>query len=239
MKVMTRELNVLDAPCVFCGYFGSGYWQTGKHDNKCPWYEVAGQAERLAALRDAVKSKVVPDAVSYAAGYRDGRDVLETVEGRATITVLAPPCVFCGYDGEGYWEAGTHSKTCPWFEVGGIPDRRLKVRDAFVRGRVGYEAGHRDGRGELVAALGGVKAGLRKKYVVAKIEDHVDPAAQYFVLRIDTDEHARKALWLYAKSVRKDNEALANDLINWLMETLNTPAGRKDLIRIMDEMVEK
>ena len=172
------------------------------------------------------------------------------------LDVLAPSCVFCGYSGEGYWQAGTHDEKCPWFGIGGADERLKILRDALqlkvVPDAVSYANWYRDALSvmkeggycqdrRLVTfdALEGVKTGLGNKYVVAKVEGEVDPKAQYFVLRIDTDVHARKALWLYAKSVRKDNEALANDLIDWLMETLNTPAGREDLIRIMDEMVEK
>lgn len=38
--------------------------------------------------------------------------------------VLEAPCVFCKYDGEGYWQAGTHQCGCP---VGGIAGRGSRV----------------------------------------------------------------------------------------------------------------
>lgn len=32
-------------------------------------------------------------------------------------------CIFCGYNGEGYWQRGTHDARCPWVNVGGEEDR--------------------------------------------------------------------------------------------------------------------
>lgn len=46
----------------------------------------------------------------------------------------------------------------------------------------------------------------------------VDPEAQYFVLRVDKDLHARKALLAYADSVKDDNQAFAFELVAWLDE---------------------
>jgi hypothetical protein len=39
---------VLEAPCVFCGYNGQGYWQSGTHAAECPWARVGGEVERIA-----------------------------------------------------------------------------------------------------------------------------------------------------------------------------------------------
>jgi hypothetical protein len=33
------------------------------------------------------------------------------------------PCLFCGYNGQGYYQAHTHAKDCPWYEVGGLEER--------------------------------------------------------------------------------------------------------------------
>ena len=49
----------------------------------------------------------------------------------------------------------------------------------------------------------------------------VDPNAQYFVLRIDEDPHARRAVAAYADSVKEDNPAFSADLVNWLHSTRN------------------
>jgi hypothetical protein len=40
-----------DAPCVFCGYSGAGYWQKFTHARYCPWYEIGGMAERRYYMR--------------------------------------------------------------------------------------------------------------------------------------------------------------------------------------------
>lgn len=42
--------DMLDAPCLWCGYKGAGYWQTGTHDKGCPWYGIGGKAERETAF---------------------------------------------------------------------------------------------------------------------------------------------------------------------------------------------
>jgi hypothetical protein len=41
---------MLDAPCVFCGYNGAGYWQSGTHAKDCRWYSVGGYVDRHKAL---------------------------------------------------------------------------------------------------------------------------------------------------------------------------------------------
>ena len=32
---------------------------------------------------------------------------------------LTAPCQFCNYHGRGYWQTGTHSKSCPFYLIGG------------------------------------------------------------------------------------------------------------------------
>ena len=56
--------------------------------------------------------------------------------------------------------------------------------------------------------------GLYKKYIVQKADgSDVDPSAQYFVLRVDADRHAKKALWVYANSIKDENPELACDIV--------------------------
>lgn len=43
--------------------------------------------------------------------------------------LLNAPCVFCGYNGAGYWQAKSHLKSCPWHTVGGFDDRRARMPD--------------------------------------------------------------------------------------------------------------
>lgn len=41
---------------------------------------------------------------------------------------LEAPCRWCGYNGENYWQKGTHSADCPWHLVGGGDVRELVLR---------------------------------------------------------------------------------------------------------------
>jgi len=54
--------------------------------------------------------------------------------------------------------------------------------------------------------------GMYDKYTVLKKDNKTDPEAVYFVLRIDNDEHARKAALTYAESIKEENPNLAMDL---------------------------
>lgn len=41
-----QGMNILDAPCVFCGYNGRDYWQVGTHDKDCIFHDFGGDANR-------------------------------------------------------------------------------------------------------------------------------------------------------------------------------------------------
>lgn len=57
------------------------------------------------------------------------------------------------------------------------------------------------------------KGGYEKKYIISKSNGkQIDPHADYFILRLDKDPHAIKALVAYADSVQGDNIELATDL---------------------------
>ncbi len=61
------------------------------------------------------------------------------------------------------------------------------------------------------------RGGLDRKYIITKTSGKpIDPEAEYFVLRLDEDPHARVALAAYAQSVKSDNRALSFDLKQWL-----------------------
>ena len=77
-------------------------------------------------------------------------------------------------------------------------------------------------KGVNMSKHGYKEGGLRDKYIISKINGKpIDPEAEYFVLRYDVDSHARKALQVYADSVRDDNPELADDIINALSRTSN------------------
>ncbi len=54
--------------------------------------------------------------------------------------------------------------------------------------------------------------GFYDKYKVSKTDGETDPDADYFVLRLDNDPHARIAAYHYALSVKEENPNLAFDL---------------------------
>lgn len=73
--------------------------------------------------------------------------------------------------------------------------------------------------------------GLYGKYTITKADGTpTDSYAQYFILRIDTDVHARRALSAYAISLAKsaNNAQLEGAIWEWLEDTRGTPAGIKE-----------
>ena len=53
----TRVIDLLGAPCTFCGYEGPGYWQSHTHYKDCPWYEVGGEDARTSAYEQRAGRK--------------------------------------------------------------------------------------------------------------------------------------------------------------------------------------
>lgn len=67
--------------------------------------------------------------------------------------------------------------------------------------------------------------GVFGKYRIEKADgSEVDPAAQYFVLRLDKDHHARVAIAAYGQSVEIENPVLASEIRAWLYD-LRYPAN--------------
>jgi hypothetical protein len=58
--------------------------------------------------------------------------------------------------------------------------------------------------------------GLYDKYTVLKKNGVTELNADYFVLRLDNDPHARVAALAYAESIKSENRSLAFDLHNKL-----------------------
>lgn len=55
--------------------------------------------------------------------------------------------------------------------------------------------------------------GLHRKYIITKADGSpVDPEADYFVLRLDTDPTARHAARTYARNIEGRNPQLAEDI---------------------------
>lgn len=58
-----------------------------------------------------------------------------------------------------------------------------------------------------------MERGLYNKYTVVKKDGSTDLSADYFVLRIDSDKHARVAALAYAESIKKENPHLSFDIM--------------------------
>jgi len=59
--------------------------------------------------------------------------------------------------------------------------------------------------------------GLYNKYIISKADGTpIDPNADYFVLRLDTDSCAREAMKFYGSAIYQDNLELAHDIFNKL-----------------------
>lgn len=46
--------------------------------------------------------------------------------------ILEAPCVFCAYNGHGYWQVLTHDEKCPWRHVAGSGTRTKTLRDVLI-----------------------------------------------------------------------------------------------------------
>jgi hypothetical protein len=62
------------------------------------------------------------------------------------------------------------------------------------------------------------KSGLYDKYEVKKRNEETDINADYFVLRIDNDPHARVAAKCYAESIKQENRVLAFDILSKVLK---------------------
>ena len=61
--------------------------------------------------------------------------------------------------------------------------------------------------------------GLYGKYKIEKVDGTpIDPEADYFVLRLDKDPHARTAAIAYSDACFFDNQALSGDLLDRINE---------------------
>ena len=77
--------------------------------------------------------------------------------------------------------------------------------------------------------------GLYKKYHITKADGSpCDKDANYFVLRLDKDQHARVAALAYAESVRDENPEFARD-IRADVELIDRAHARAFLDMIGDE----
>ena len=45
-----------------------------------------------------------------------------------TAALLQAPCLWCEYNGAGYWQPDTHDSWCPWNKIGGEKERTEHCR---------------------------------------------------------------------------------------------------------------
>ncbi len=102
--------------CEVCGHKTNHEWTIWRHiDNKHPdsLYALSGRAHGWNA------------EISFTAGIKVGLARHEFP--------LDGPCVFCGYNSELYWQKGTHSNDCPFFNIGGEADRQDKLKEWGIK----------------------------------------------------------------------------------------------------------
>lgn len=63
--------------------------------------------------------------------------------------ILENPCLFCGYNGGGYWMIETHDKRCPWHHVGGIKERKETIFNMIKKALLKVYGCKRSSRGEI------------------------------------------------------------------------------------------
>lgn len=76
-----------------------------------------GQEEELTQLIEA-------DRLAATALYREA--MRRFLKGNPQ-SLLDAPCMWCAYNGQKYWQKGTHDKECPWHDIGSFEDRCNKL----------------------------------------------------------------------------------------------------------------
>lgn len=89
------------------------------------WYAVANSGSAQQPVPKGTAQRLV-DAVALEITQTRRTALLEVSRRllpNAQSAMLDAPCLWCGYNGEGYWQPTTHELTCPWHNVGGRFDR--------------------------------------------------------------------------------------------------------------------
>lgn len=109
-----KVLTSMDHP--MCEFSDPYHRQFSRGEGRDPEFMVAlWNAYRAGELIEAARSETREKIIEV---------VARTVDlGGQAACILDAPCVFCGYNGSGYWQSGTHSKDCPFHEVGGDASR--------------------------------------------------------------------------------------------------------------------
>lgn len=95
------------------------------------WYvdrvrELEAENARLRAILDSddgfVTRKAYERDLATVRAQRD-RMLLRLAKYNAVWPLLPAPCLWCGYNGAGYWQVGAHREDCRWVNVGGVSER--------------------------------------------------------------------------------------------------------------------
>lgn len=58
---MKTIYEILNGPCIFCGYNGQGYFKEMTHAQDCPWYEIGGSDERVEHFMCTLLTEMIED----------------------------------------------------------------------------------------------------------------------------------------------------------------------------------
>lgn len=76
--------DLLEAPCIVCGYNGERYWQSGSHKYNCPFHKVGGRDERgqkiLQIVTDLLKTMIPKEGSQFPGDYTIDADGLNALE---------------------------------------------------------------------------------------------------------------------------------------------------------------
>jgi hypothetical protein len=59
-------------------------------------------------------------------------DITNRLPAHIMNKLLKAPCVYCGYNGEGYWQKHTHHENCPFYNSGGEEGRYVVLEQLGV-----------------------------------------------------------------------------------------------------------
>ncbi len=80
-------------------------------------------AEAMAATGASATHIVELIRGAASSAERSIRAVVARVVAGGERRILMAPCVFCSYNGAGYWQSGTHAEDCPFHKAGGEETR--------------------------------------------------------------------------------------------------------------------
>ena len=88
-----NALNEIMSPCKFCGYNGSGYYQTLTHHESCRWRLVGGMHERAVLLLNEKKEDAVRRNLKLEVWSFEMASTYPLHNTDAVISIVSPCCV--------------------------------------------------------------------------------------------------------------------------------------------------